>query len=280
MRCSANQSRPKRQYELAKSLELRSDLRPLILAAHPDDEAVGASAVIMRCPETTVVYLTDGAPRDRNLRSPDVIGPRERYVRTRVLEANAALRVAGIEGDQSIFLGVVDQEAVFEIAPRALYFASLLERLRPDIVITHPYEGGHPDHDAAALIARLSLNILTCADVPVPDLVEMTSYHARDGALVVGAFLDRSAQPSMVIELSSEELGRKRAMLNAYGSQWRVLQSFDVSSETLRIPPKYDFRLPPHDGKLWYECLGWRMTGRRWRSLAAGAILEVEQQCA
>jgi hypothetical protein len=37
----------------------------------------------------------------------------------------------------------------------------------------------------------------------------------------------------------------------------------------VRPAPLYDFTKPPHAGKLWYESLGWSMTGRRWRELAA-----------
>jgi hypothetical protein len=37
----------------------------------------------------------------------------------------------------------------------------------------------------------------------------------------------------------------------------------------LRAAPSYDFSQPPHAGQLWYECLGWRMTGTKWRELAA-----------
>src|SRR5205823_12653419 len=97
MRWSVNRSKVSGWSKLAKSLELRPDVRPLILAAHPDDETLGASAVMMRCPESIVVYLTDGAPRDRKLRAPEVIGSRENYARTRIMEANAALRLAGVE---------------------------------------------------------------------------------------------------------------------------------------------------------------------------------------
>src|SRR5438067_2399277 len=66
-------------------------VRPLIFAAHPDDETLGASALIMRSPGAIVVYLTDGAPRDRNLRSPDAIGSRSNYVHIRLLESLAAM---------------------------------------------------------------------------------------------------------------------------------------------------------------------------------------------
>ena len=43
----------------------RTDTRPLVIAAHVDDDGVGFGMGIRDCaPSTTVVYLTDSAPRD------------------------------------------------------------------------------------------------------------------------------------------------------------------------------------------------------------------------
>ncbi|MDF2780993.1 MAG: LmbE family protein, partial [Geminicoccaceae bacterium] len=36
----------------------------LIVAAHPDDEVIGASTLLMRIPELRLLHVTDGAPRD------------------------------------------------------------------------------------------------------------------------------------------------------------------------------------------------------------------------
>ena len=53
--------------------------RTVLLAAHPDDETIGASAALHRLPDVTVAYLTDGAPRDTRLWSPHVNGSRDFY---------------------------------------------------------------------------------------------------------------------------------------------------------------------------------------------------------
>src|SRR6476646_4862382 len=66
MRSRGNQS----WQQLSGSLrENRRDVgvRIAILAAHPDDETIGASALLARFDEPQVIYLTDGAPRNRNL---------------------------------------------------------------------------------------------------------------------------------------------------------------------------------------------------------------------
>src|SRR5207244_1144436 len=135
---------------------IKVDLEPVLLVAHPDDETIGASGCMGRLRNPTVVFLTDGAPRDPGLRSPRATGSRARYARLRHDEAIAALALAGVITDRILFLGGVDQEAVHEVAILAERFASLMPQIQPDIIITHAYEGGHPDHDAAALIATLS----------------------------------------------------------------------------------------------------------------------------
>jgi LmbE family N-acetylglucosaminyl deacetylase len=141
----------------------------------------------------------------------------------------------------------------------------------PHVLITHPYEGGHPDHDSASLIARLA------ASQPAesqPEILEMTSYHTRDGQCVTGEFLDPTSE--IIVEFSNADQRRKRKMLEAYASQRLVLESFGTDRERFRTAPEYDFSQPPHEGKLWYECMGWPMTGAQWRELAMAAVPAAE----
>src|SRR3954452_11592150 len=90
-------------------------LRILLLAAHPDDETIGASVLLSRFPQSSVAFLTDGAPRDTGLWSAGVNGSREAYAETRRQEAFHALGVSGISRHKVFWLGAVDQEAAFEI---------------------------------------------------------------------------------------------------------------------------------------------------------------------
>jgi len=161
-------------------------------------------------------------------------------------EAIAALALAGVSIDRILFLGGVDQEAIHEIALLAERFASLLAQIEPHIVITHCYEGGHPDHDAAALIATVSNRILECEKKNAPEVLEMTSYHLRDGQCVTGEFLPRdrgqsSGAQELTIQLSPDERARKEQMLAAYVSQQTILSRFSIGPERLRAAPAYDF---------------------------------------
>jgi N-acetylglucosamine malate deacetylase 2 len=251
--------------------------RVLLLAAHPDDETIGASAILGRWRDTSVAYLTDGAPRDRGLWSMGGTGSRAQYAKLRRREAESALQLAGVAADRIQYLGAVDQESVLQLAALREVLSALLRRHQPDILITHAYEGGHPDHDSAALLAAAASNGLRGQGRATPELLEMTSYHARNGRCCNSEFLPQSAsQPGspgdLVIQLSPEEAARKAGMMNCYQSQQRILEAFPIGPERLRIAPDYDFGRPPHSGSLWYECMGWPTTGERWRALAGQAF--------
>jgi len=249
-------------------------LRVLILAAHPDDEIIGASVVLARFPASLVVYLTDGAPRDKQLWPPTMQGLREDYENIRRREATNALSHAGISAKAIFWLGGVDQEVIFEARGLTAKLTESLRRHRPDLLITHPYEGGHPDHDSAALIARLACSILGS---DAPEVCEMTSYHARDERCVTGEFLNADPSSEIVLDLSAQDRQRKRKMMGEHQSQRLVLENFPIVGERLRIAPFYDFSQPPHKGKLWYECMGWPMTGARWRELAAASWANTQE---
>jgi LmbE family N-acetylglucosaminyl deacetylase len=246
------------------------ELRLLVLAAHPDDETIGASILLARFHQSFVAFLTDGAPRDTGLWSAGVNGSREDYASTRRDEAFLALDYAGVSSQRVFWLGGVDQEAAFEIVALAERFRKLMDEISPTVVVTHSYEGGHPDHDSAAVVAKIAVSLL---DNKIrPALVEMTSYHAREGRCVTGKFLDSDALHELCLELSNDDRDRKHKMMDAYASQRLVLDNFAVDRERLRVAPEYNFTEPPHSGKLWYECMGWPMTGARWRELASAAV--------
>ncbi len=243
--------------------------RIAVLAAHPDDEAIGASSVLGSYP--AVVYLTDGAPRNVRLWPSDFRGSREHYAAKRRGEAERALAVAGLLPKDMYWLEAVDQEAIFSARELARSLAEILTKLKVDLLVTHSYEGGHPDHDAAAFIAALAVAKVEAHSIL---LIEMTSYHARNGKCVSGEFLPLTARhdadvgEELCIDFCPRERERKQQMFTAYASQSLVLSAFGTDRERFRRAPVYDFSRPPHPGKLWYESMGW-MSGEQWRAIAS-----------
>jgi LmbE family N-acetylglucosaminyl deacetylase len=245
-----------------------SDAALLVLAAHPDDETIGASSLLHEAPHCVIVHLTDGAPHDRALWARGQTGDRSAYAHLRRAEAETALGLAGILPEQILGFGCADQVASQHLVTLTRGFARVLEAVRPSAVITHAYEGGHPDHDAAAFVAAHALPLLA-AEVR-PALVEMTSYHGAFGHLVTGQFLERGA-PITTRVLTPEQRARKRAMIAAYASQHETLAAFELDRERFRAAPAYDFTRPPHAGVLHYERMGWSMRSAEFCELAARA---------
>ena len=234
----------------------------VVVAAHPDDETVGAASLLLRAERAAVVHLTDGAPRDPNLRgveSPDrlVRAPdRSAYASLRREEALAALAEAGIPPERVLGLGAVDQEAIRALAPLARELAAVLEALDPRFVVTHALEGGHPDHDAAAVVVRAALALLARHGTARPRLAEMTAYHLAGGHVVTGRFLPGSPR-GIRHRLTPGEREVKRRMLDRYASQREVLGKFGVVEEAFRLAPQIALSTRPHAPPLHYELRGW-----------------------
>lgn len=247
----------------------------LLVAAHPDDEVIGAGARLCSLPSTRVVHVTDGSPRWLDDARRAGCETREEYARLRRSELHAALALAGCDPQSSIALEFVDGEAALELPRLTRALAAILLETHPEIVLTHPYEGGHPDHDAAAFAARTALALLDRAGAPRPLLVEMTSYHAGPEGVVCGRFLPGSPEEA-IISLDPAARRRKMALIDCYASQRHLLGGFPVDAERFRVAPRYDFTAPPHRGALYYESQPWGWSGERFRKLAAECLDELE----
>lgn len=236
-------------------------MRLWIVAAHPDDESIGASLALGAPCEVVVIHVTAGAPRDPRW-WPEGTIDRDVYVRARAREAEQALAEVGA---RRLALELEDQETVFALDELIRELARLIAHGRPDAIITHAYEGGHPDHDTIAVAcARARAR----ADSRAP-LLEMALYHGEAGALCAGEFISRG-QPGVRCRLDAAQLRRRHAMLTAYHSQRAVLAPFmAVGHECFRVAPTYDFTCPPHAGRLHYERLGMRPSAAEWRELVA-----------
>ena len=248
----------------------------VVVAAHPDDESVGAGGRLDRLRGALFVYLTDGSPRDCTDARRAGYDSREAYAAGRREELHTALRTAGIETSRIRCLNSIDQEACFDLLPLTLRVLELLRAGAPELVLTHPYEGGHPDHDAAAFVVHAACRKLQ--DEGHPAIIEMTSYHGMDGNFESGVFLQPEIEPAATAILSEAEHDLKARLFACYRSQAPVLQSFALDVERFRAAPQYDFTRPPHPGSLYYETHNWGISGEQWRGLARSALAELENR--
>ena len=259
---------------------LRSDGAPprtLIVVAHPDDELIGAGARVAELSDVTVAYVTNGAPRNPEVARRHECETVEEYAARRYEEAMAALALAGLSSEQVTWMGIVDGEASLRLVELCLKMAELLDEVRPNVVITHPYEGGHTDHDATAFAVHLACGLLRREGQVAPAVFELTSYNGLNGEKVVQQFLphQRADQERRLIRLDETQSELKQRMFECFGTQQRVLQDFRTTVEEFRPAPRYLFTRPPHEGTLNYERYGNPDLGRLFRENAAAALQEL-----
>lgn len=239
--------------------------RPVtFVLAHPDDETASAGGLLQRLRNVRLIYLTDGAPRDLVDAQREGFDCWRDYSDLRRRELALALQALGV-GAQPVFYDYPDKEAIEHLNEIA---ARLVHDLRSsDAVVTHPYENGHPDHDSAAVAVALACERL--GDL-APGQFEFASYHLGKAGRVFGAFWPGGEE--LVLNLSPQELGRKRNALAAYSSQTAILAEFPLTPERYRRAPDYDFTAPAAPGRALYDEFGWDITSERWRARLAGLL--------
>lgn len=240
----------------------------IALAAHPDDESIGMSAILSSLPALVIIHATDGAPEDLQDARRCGYTTRAEYASARRLELHRALEVAESDHAELIEWGIPDKQAARHLVQLTNLLVPMLHS--HDLLLTHPYEGGHPDHDACAFVAhaaaRLCRKKLT--------LAEFSSYHLGPAGLTTSEFLDGS-QEVLTVELTEEQKVRKRWMLACFTTQSETLKYFPIHRERFRLAPAYDFTKPPHEGRLWYEQYDWGFTGASFCDLATRAMGEI-----
>lgn len=246
--------------------------RVLLIAAHPDDEAIGAGALLQDLPDATIVHVTDGAPAAEESARKRGFANREAYAAARRAEVISALKLVGIAEEQVRCLGFVDGEATFRMVELAHKVIDLMLELDPEIILTHPYEGGHTDHDACAFAVHLACGILRREGLEAPVVLEFTSYHNRGGKRIRAQFLPFWKVPERALELPVESQLVKARMFKKFTSQADCLKAFPVHVERFRMAPRYNFELPPHAGQLDYEKFCSSICGDEWRSRAEAAL--------
>ena len=232
--------------------------RTLVLVSHPDDETIGAGVLLRRMREPIVVFATDGAPRDRFFWEKH--GSRAAYADARRREAEAALAIAGVKNfhflsDPADRGGFVDQDLFLWIPQAMERVQELIVRYRPEAILTHSYEGGHPDHDTCSF---LGTQLAQHHELP---LWEFPLYHrSTDGVLTRQEFMTAVGTEAL-LDITVPEVEIKKRMIAAHASQAATLADFLPSVERFRPMVTYDFSRPPHVGMLNYEAWQWPVTG-------------------
>lgn len=252
--------------------------RAMLVFAHPDDEVVGLGARLGRFRSSYFVHVTDGAPKNGQDSRAHGFATVDDYRRAREAELGRALAMAGLRDVRRERLGIPDQEASLQLGRLVRRIEELMLEQMPEVVFTHPYEGGHPDHDACAFAVHKAVGLLNANKAAAPAILEAAFYHAGQHGAEAGSFLPRDVETDHAdYRLSDEERRRKQALLNCFESQRQTLGGFPLEYERFRIAPHYDFHHPPHAGQVLYDRFPWGMTSERFLSLTRAAEEELAQ---
>lgn len=209
--------------------------RIAIVVAHPDDEAVAFVSVLRRYPDALLVHVTDGSPTDASQWKGMVC--REAYAALREREKAAALEAVGHSGPR-LMLGITDSKAVWYIRTMVARLTDILKKNQTEIVLTHAFEGGHPDHDAIAYAVYLAAARST-------RIIEAPFYRMGDEGSIWQSFVPARGISEHVVHLDAATRRIKETMLAAYRSQSEACANVSLESERFRLARPYDWAMLP-----------------------------------
>jgi LmbE family N-acetylglucosaminyl deacetylase len=255
--------------------------RAMVVVAHADDETIALGARMERLHEAHFVHVTDGAPRNEQDSRAHGFATLAEYRQARVRELEEMFRVAGFDRVSQSRLNVPDQEATLNLAEITRQIARQIAHHEPEVIFTHPYEGGHPDHDACAFATHHAVDLHRARGGTRPLIIEAPFYNAGPGGFETGRFLSATeSMAEVAYELSEMEKQRKHALIACFVTQRETLKGFHDATERFRIAPVYDFTRPPHAGNVLYDEHPWGMKSGRFCQLAEQAEEELGDEMA
>jgi LmbE family N-acetylglucosaminyl deacetylase len=171
------------------------DIEAAIVVAHPGDEAVSASWVMVRLQERASVYCLTKAMH----------GARGGTV--------AAAAVAGVPAERCHNLGLSESELARDLETLVWLTTAAVSALQPRVLVTHACEGKNLNYDATAFAVHMTAKLMTRSATAAPVVVELPSQQPRVGS-------DEGLLPArqaVKIEFGPESRKVKRRMLQCHG---------------------------------------------------------------
>lgn len=260
--------------DLFGSRELARQSRCVVIVAHPDDEVVGAGGLISRLDDVTVLHVTDGVPNN-NRASNAAADEGSETARALRRESRTALALANVLPEHIVEFGLSTEQAPLELVELTRRIAAFLMQATPDVVLTNPYEGGDPDHDATAFATHAALRLMREKGFEPPSIFEIAMYPTPDSNKRVLDFLPSEAAEVTTLLLDKKAHDLKRKMFDCFSAPPDLHRENSFGRERFRRPPRYNFAAPPNGGKLNYERVAPGVHGNEWQELVRKAWSEL-----
>lgn len=197
--------------------------RLLVIAPHPDDEAIACGGLLQRAAAARVVYVTDGErnplPQCVYFRTPFVTTRhRARWAEMRREEARCSLSQLDIESTR--FLGFPDQGLMAaarrgDLAPRDALLNEIRE-FAPTLIVSPSVFDAHYDHRAVAwYVGQTGVSVLHCLTYVI---------HGEGPA----------SRVKLTLDLTPEERSRKLDAIRCHKSQLLLSEKRFLSYATDR----------------------------------------------
>lgn len=205
----------------------------LALVAHPDDESVGLGFYLQESSRTSLVFLTSGEA-SASIASYIANGGYS-YLRER--EVTTALsQISNIEFLR--FARIPDKQLYNNLQDAVRIVAETVRVRQSTALITHAFEGGHPDHDCCSFIAN---RVAMKADLPVWEFPEYSGPPRN----LVQCFADADPSEVAFIRPRPGQVAMKQQLFRCYRSQKNVLSMFDPQRpELFRRQPSQNYYAP------------------------------------
>lgn len=250
--------------------ELSPPTKCAVVVAHSGDEIVGAGCLLAKLSDVTVLHVTDGGDKDRSSAQPAT-----EELATREEECLKALALANVSKEKVSSFAVPYSEAHLFLAELTKRIAFFLQQSAVEIVVTHPYEGGHPDHDATAFATHAALRLLKQNGFRPPVLFEMALHPGEDGVAKIPEFLWFGEGNVTTLLLDERATKLKQQMFACFESQKQSMLASPIGPEKFRQPGDYDFSAAPPAAGSYYSFFGAGSVRTDWPVLTRRALAQL-----
>lgn len=203
------------------------DVAAAIVVAHPGDETLSASWLMVRLQERASVFCltsaSHGCPSGLSGRNAIELPPQGGA------GTIAAAAVAGVPANRCLNLGLSEGELAHDLETLVWLTTAAVTALRPRVLVTHACEGHNLDHDATAFAVHMTARLMTRSGTAAPVVIEVPRRRIAGESTGQDSLITRQG---VKIEFGPESRKVKRRMLQCHCDEQGLIDSRTLQSES------------------------------------------------